>query len=417
LNNIGGKPSVQRAIKGFVQNPLKITPFSAEVVRKTLSPMLISESATAQFTEFTPFSVRIPSFQLNYHPTVGFDISCALFLALTRDGCYPWEVVNVCEVVPSELVCISVLQNFSSLSNSIAGLPSCAILNFWINKWSPAGASNTPLPHLGVGGGGPFALASRAMAPLNLQLDLTGVTYANLLFVENGHVINQLVPLNPKVLDLYVSSTESTLGPLLQGDRGIRSAEEVGANSYTLGLFSGGGVLRARDFLKEVKIIPETSAEWTPSSYLACRYSFGEKFPQVAGKWPGETSSEPGHAVRVYGTPSAIEDSVWRVATALSRSTTWASLSKEDSLLPPPTSTSIHWKDPEVKEFWCAPGTSFTSLASFQSVEKTSPEALEKVWRSLAKKVEEHRKSSSLDGGRFAAVIHPAFDALRKRMT
>ncbi len=410
-------------VTSHLKQPTGLTPFTIKLVEKVLSPVRISESLPT-YTDRTPISARIPSFNLTYHPTVGFDAACALFARLCQSNNYPWELVNVCEVVPSELLCFSIRMGKQVLVGSNKS-PCDVILNFWINKWLPQGVSEYPLPHIGVAGGGPYALWSRLIAPMGFQLDLTGVLYAKMEAGKDTNAVEEVFALNPHLMRTYYGAGDRTFASLADALN-----YSISQYSHRAGMFHFLGGSSAREVAMAVVGMlgldklgmekaypPAVPAGTLPSLYLATRFMFGETF-RASYTAPNISA---GLGISVYKSYSSspgrvdLPDTVWNVCKTRLTSTWMDSLKKE---LGPESSgkTFLHWRDPEVKDFWLAKTSYPRTIRELQTTTRGSPEAMVGKWRALAEKMKVSGESRSLDKPG-DLVRHSALAGLRNLVT
>lgn len=414
----GSLPFVTKVNK-ILANPENLTIFSTKLVEKTFLPTNIGVGAGTgkcrEFSNGTPVSARFPAFTLQYHPTVGFEGACALFAYLCASGKFPWKIINVSEVVPSELRCFSVLWKTKAMNPS--NPEESFIIHFWINKWDPMGAPTTgAVSHVGVFGGGSFALLSRLLAPLNLQVDLTGVVYSNLEVVEGDEKIRQLVPINTVVLNQYLMSTDRTLYGLIQM---CSAGPTYGDYSSAAGLFHhlGGATPRekAAGIAKSIgltktglyrNLVDNTTI--SPSTYAASWFLFGEKH-HMAFSFVKE---EEYFAPMAYTSVSSLRDTMWAsCVNKLGRS--WLKLlTPEMEEIP----AAIRWKDYDVRDFWISQESTPKTLRVLLVESKVDPEVLVRSWRSLSHKVSQHREARGKDP-HSSLIRHHHLENLRKLVT
>lgn len=411
------------AVTSHLKLPTGLTPFSVKLVEKALSSVRISE-ALPSYTEKTPISARIPSFNLTYHPTVGFEAACALFAKLCQSNHFPWQLVNVCEVVPSELRCFSVRLSKQVLSGSNKS-PCDVIVNFWVNKWLPQGVTEYPLPHIGVAGGGPYALWSRLVAPLGLQLDLTGVLYAKMEAGKDTNAVEEVFALNPHLMRTYYGAGDRTFASLADALN-----YSISQYSHRAGMFHFLGGSSAREVAMAVvgmlgldklgmekAFPPAVPAGTLPSLYAATRFMFGETF-RSSYTAPGMSK---GLGISVYdsyrSSPGRINlvDTMWNVCK-FRLTSSWMESIKLEQEADATGKTFLHWKDPEVKDFWLAKIASPRTIRELQTSARGSPEVMVEKWKALAEKMRASGESESSDKPG-DLVRHSALAGLRNLVT
>lgn len=187
-------------------------------VRICSTPPTATESRTP--FENLPFPVRTLGVEVRYPPSLGWDCSCAVLTRAAADGVMGGELINIKEVEPSRLLCLTLV--FRHPSGEIP-------VHVWVaRRVMKATGTGVSAPHIGVAGGAYFSLLAPFLAAIGVHLNYAGE--ASLKLEVGGDLL--LVPISFESLFDHTLSLRGSRGGVLL-TAGLTKANPGGRDTWT----------------------------------------------------------------------------------------------------------------------------------------------------------------------------------------